>query len=197
VISGTEWLAHKGSVGRIQPGSKLRVVDEQGRDCAPGQVGEIFLLPDGGRNSTYHYIGADAKALGDWESIGDLGYVDADNYLYIVDRRTDLIVSGGANIYPAEVEAALDAHPEVGSSVVIGLPDDDLGHRVHALVQLMPEARGQTSADDLRVWLETRLVRYKIPRSFEFVDDFLRDDAGKVRRSALRDARLARPPATA
>ncbi len=197
VISGTEWLAHRGSVGRIQPGSQLRVVDEQGRDCAPGEVGEIFFLPDGGRNSTYHYIGADAKSLGDWESIGDLGYVDADNYLYIVDRRTDLIVSGGANIYPAEVEAALDAHPEVSSSVVIGLPDDDLGHRAHALVQLAPEAQGRVGADDLRAWLETRLVRYKVPRSFEFLTDFLRDDAGKVRRIALRDARIRGPAASA
>ncbi|HEX2891669.1 AMP-binding protein [Vineibacter terrae] len=191
VISGTEWLAHKGSVGRIQPGARLRVVGEKGKDCAPGEVGEIFFLPDGGRGSTYHYIGADAKSLDDWESIGDMGYVDADDYLYIVDRRTDLIVSGGANIYPAEVEAALDGHPDVSSSVVIGLPDDDLGHRAHALVQLAPGAR--ISADDLRAWLETRLVRYKVPRSFEFVDDFLRDDAGKVRRSALREARMTRP----
>jgi len=193
VISGTEWLAHKGSVGRILPGARLRVVDEQGGDCATGQVGEIFFLPEGGRNSTYHYVGADSKAMGDWESIGDLGYLDADDYLYIVDRRTDMIVSGGANIYPAEVEAALDAHPDVSSSVVIGLPDDDLGHRVHALVQLAPAARGRIDDDALRAYLETRLVRYKVPRSFEFVDDFLRDDAGKVRRTALRDARMARP----
>lgn len=197
VISGTEWLAHKGSVGRIQPGAKLRVVDEQGRDCPPGQVGEIYFLPDGGRNSTYHYIGADARSLGDWESIGDLGYVDGDAYLYIVDRRTDLIVSGGANIYPAEVEAALDAHPDVGSSVVIGLPDDDLGHRAHAVVQLVPGAQDGVGAEALRTWLETRLARYKVPRSFEFVTGFLRDDAGKVRRTALRDARMARPPAGA
>lgn len=192
VISGTEWLVHRGSVGRIQPGAKLRVVDEQGHDCAPGQVGEIFFLPDGGRNATYHYIGADARVLGEWESIGDLGYVDADAYLYIVDRRTDLIVSGGANIYPAEVEAALDGHPQVSSSVVIGLPDDDLGHRAHALVQLAPDARERIGEDELRTYLEARLVRYKVPRSFEFVDDFLRDDAGKVRRTALRDARVAR-----
>ncbi|HJQ59719.1 MAG TPA: acid--CoA ligase, partial [Vineibacter sp.] len=129
------------------------------------------------------------------ESIGDLGYLDADNYLYIVDRRTDLIVSGGANIYPAEVEAVLDAHPQISSSVVIGLPDDDLGHRVHALVQLNEDAQSRVSADELRAWLESRLVRYKIPRSFEFVTDFLRDDAGKVRRTALRDARIPPPAA--
>jgi bile acid-coenzyme A ligase len=155
-------------------------------------VGEIFYLPDAGRNATYHYIGAEAVAAGDWESIGDLGHLDAEGYLYLADRRTDLVISGGANIYPAEVEAALDSHPEVNSSVAIGLPDEDLGHRLHAIVELKPSARGRIGEAELRAWLETQLVRYKLPRSFEFVDQPLRDDAGKVRRAALREERIAR-----
>ena len=203
IISGEEWLAHPGSVGRVTADGNMRVLDEAGADCATGMVGEIFFLPATGRNSTYHYVGAQAKARGDWESIGDLGYLDAEGYLYLVDRRTDLVISGGANIYPAEVEAALDAHPEILSSAVIGLPDDDLGQRVHAIIQIdaakvdAAKAGAGTSGgggsgmeERIREFLATRLARYKIPRSMEFVATPLRDDAGKARRSALREQRL-------
>ena len=190
LITGPEWLAHKGSVGKVLGEARLRVIDEAGEDCAPGEVGEIYILAPGGRDSTYHYVGADAKSLGDWESLGDLGYLDEDGYLYLIDRRTDLILSGGANIYPAEVEAALDEHPGVRSSIVIGLPDEDLGQRVHAIVQLAPEAEGRVDAAALTAFLGTRLARYKVPRSFEFTREFLRDDAGKARRSKLREERL-------
>ena len=191
-ITGRDWLTHKGSVGKLQAGAKLKILDEHRNECPIGVIGEIFYLPDAGRNATYHYIGAEAVAVGEWESIGDLGSLDAEGYLYLADRRTDLVISGGANIYPAEVEAALDAHPEVSSSVAIGLPDEDLGHRLHAIVELKPSARESIDDEQLRAWLETRLARYKIPRSFEFVEQPLRDDAGKVRRAALREERIAR-----
>ena len=191
IITGREWLERKGSVGKVQPGASMKVMRPDGEDCAPGEIGEIYFLPDAGRNATYHYIGADAKTAGEWESLGDLGHMDADGYLYLADRRTDLILSGGANIYPAEVEAALDAHPEVLTSAVVGLPDDDLGQRVHAIVQRREGS--EIGAADLIAHLEQRLVRYKIPRSIEFSDTPLRDDAGKVRRSALREARLSEP----
>ncbi len=189
-ISGHEWLLHKGSVGRPLANCKLRVLDEDGEICQPGVVGEIYFLNEGGRGATYHYIGAEAKAHGEWETLGDMGHLDEEGYLYIADRRTDMIVSGGANVYPAEVEAALDMSPHVASSIVIGLPDEDLGHRVHALIELSAEARGVVAAEDLRDHLAAHLTRYKIPRSFEFVDHALRDDAGKARRSALREARV-------
>lgn len=188
VITGTEWVAHRGSVGRPLPGSRVRVLDEDGKDCPPGTIGEIHFLPDAGAGSSYHYIGADPKLRGEWDSLGDMGWLDTDGYLYLADRRVDLIIVGGANIYPAEVEAALDSHPDVLSSAVIGLPDDDLGQRVHAIVQLQPDAAPDAST--LSAWAETRLARYKAPRSIEFVDEPLRDDAGKVRRSALREARM-------
>lgn len=193
VIGGAEWLTHRGSVGRVQPGSRMQVMNEAGEPCAPGEVGEVFFLPDLGAGATYHYVGADPKRQGEWESIGDLGYLDEEGYLYLVDRRTDMIVSGGANVYPAEVEAALDAHPGIASSAVIGLPDDDLGQRVHAIVQASPTT-GAPDLEELRSFLAERLVRYKIPRSFEIVEEPLRDDAGKTRRSALREARLAGSP---
>ncbi len=187
IISGTEWLSHPGSVGKPTGERKIRILDDEGKECGPGVVGELFMMPPGGRGSTYRYVGAEANADPEgWESLGDLGYLDEDGYLYHVDRKTDMIVSGGANVYPAEVEAAIDAHPSVRSSAVIGLPDDDLGQRVHALV----DAPRPVSDDELRAHLAHHLVRYKVPRTFERVDAPLRDDAGKVRRSALREARL-------
>ena len=189
IITGSEWLAHKGSVGKPQPGSRIRVLNETGEDCEPGEVGEIYFLPDAGAGSSYHYIGAEAKMREGWDSLGDLGWFDEDGYLYLADRRVDLIIVGGANIYPAEVEAALDAHPGVASSAVIGLPDADLGQRVHAIVQ--PRDGARLDPEEVMAFVGSRLARYKTPRSLEVVNEPLRDDAGKVRRSALRDARMA------
>jgi len=193
-ISGTESLERPGSVGLPAGGSSVRILDEDGGDVPVGEVGEIFFMPATGPGSTYRYIGAEARGHDGWETIGDLGYLDADGYLYLVDRRTDLIVSGGANVYPAEVEAAIDRHPGVRSSAVIGLPDDDLGRRVHAVVDLPgldcgDPAAVERAAAALQADLRTRIAGYKVPRTVEFVTEPVRDDAGKVRRSALRDAR--------
>lgn len=187
VIRGDDWLKHPGSVGRAVVG-KMKIVGPAGDEMPSDEIGEIYMLPPDRERPGYRYIGAEARVLDGWESIGDMGWMDDEGYVYIADRRTDLILAGGANIYPAEIEAALDEHPLVASCAVIGLPDDDLGQRVHAIVQ----PRGQVSEQDLNEFLSERLVRYKIPRSYEFVEEPLRDDAGKVRRSTLRDARIAR-----
>lgn len=188
-ITGREWLQHRGSVGKPLGGAEMKIFDDAGRECAPGQIGEIHFRSPG--ESSTRYIGAEARTRDGWRSYGDLGHIDADGYLYVADRRTDMIVSGGANIFPAEVEAALDQHPDVLSSIVIGLPDADLGQRAHAIVQLAPAARDHIDADALRGFLADQLVRYKIPRTVEFTADNLRDDAGKARRSRLRDERVA------
>ena len=186
IITGAEWLEHRGSVGRVTVG-EMKAVGEDGRDLGPREIGEIYMRRPEGAPPTYKYLGAEAKTLpGGWESLGDIGWFDEDGYLYLADRRTDMILVGGSNVYPAEIEAALEEHPAVQSVAVIGLPDEDLGNRVHAIVQ----AKGQVSEDELRAHLKDRLVSYKQPRSYEFVDEPLRDDAGKVRRSALRDARV-------
>ncbi|RIL07971.1 MAG: acid--CoA ligase [Proteobacteria bacterium] len=187
LISGSEWLAHPGSVGKPTLGRKIRIQRPDGSECAPREVGEVFMMPPGGQGSTYRYIGAQPVASPDgWETLGDMGYVDEEGWLYLVERKVDMILVGGANVYPAEVEAALDAHPAVRTSAVIGLPDDDLGNRVHALV----DATAPVGEDELRAHLAAHLAHYKIPRSFEFVSEPLRDDAGKLRRAALREARL-------
>lgn len=188
VIGGREWLAHRGSVGRLAPGASVRILDEAGNEVTPGEVGEIYFRPAGGLGSTYHYLGAQPRARGEWETFGDLGRLDAEGYLYLADRRTDLIISGGANIYPAEIEAAVDAFPGVLASVAIGLPDDDLGQRVHAIVEVRRDE--PFDLDALRDFLAQRLVTYKLPRSFETTLERLRDDSGKVRRNALREARI-------
>jgi bile acid-coenzyme A ligase len=190
LITGREWLERPGSVGRPALGSSVRVLDRETRaELPPGEVGEVFLLPATGPGTTYRYVGAEPTAVDGWETLGDLGCVDADGYLYLTDRSADLVVTGGSNVYPAEVEAALDSHPAVRSSCVIGLPDDDLGERVHALV----DAPAGVDAAELLAHVGQRLVRYKVPRSVELVDGPLRDDAGKVRRSALRADRIVRP----
>jgi bile acid-coenzyme A ligase len=155
----------------------------------PGEVGDVYFMPPGGPGSTYHYLGAEPRRTPDgWETLGDMGYLDEDGYLFLADRRTDLIIVGGANIYPAEVEGAIESHPDVRSCAVIGLPDEDLGATVHAIVESVKPLDGEV----LRKFLAELLVRYKIPRSFEFVESPLKDDAGKVRRRALRDARVSK-----
>ena len=185
--SGSEWLERPGSVGRATGGRRLRIQKPDGSECAPHETGEVFMLPPGGQGSTYRYIGAEAATTADgWETLGDLGYLDEDGYLYLVDRKADMILVGGANVYPAEIEAALDAHAAVRSSAVIGLPDEDLGNRIHAIV----DATEPVSEQELREHLMKHLAPNKLPRSFEFVNEPLRDDAGKLRRSALRDARI-------
>ena len=187
VISGPEWLTHRGSVGKPNATCEIIVVNDAGENLPPNEIGEVFLRPLTGQGSTYRYIGAEPKAIdGGFESIGDMGYFDTDGYLYLADRQTDMILSGGANIYPAEVEAAIDSFQGVRSSAVIGLPHEDLGNYVHAIV----DAPGGIKEEELLSHLQDRLVRYKIPRSIEFSNEPMRDDAGKVRRKALRQERL-------
>ncbi len=188
VITGTEWLAHRGSVGRPMLG-EMQVRDDDGRPLPPLAVGEIWMRRGAGAAPVYHYIGATARAAADgWESLGDIGYLDADGYLYITDRMSDMILVGGANVYPAEIEAALDEHPAVRSCCVIGLPDEDLGNIPHAIVELAEPV----TDDELLAHLRQQLAPYKLPRTIERATTPLRDEAGKVRRSALRSERLDR-----
>ena len=186
VITGTQWLEHRGSVGRPLSGS-VSITDVEGNEVPPGVEGEVWLK-SGIDSPTYRYVGAEARTReGGWESLGDNGWLDADGYLYLGERTTDMILTGGSNVYPAEVEAAIAEHPAVQSCAVIGLPDDDLGNIVHAIIEADPS---ELQLDELLTFLGERLVRYKVPRSIEIVNEPLRNDAGKLRRSALRSERL-------
>lgn len=182
LISGTEWLNHRGSVGKPTATGKVKAVDKNGNDLPVGEIGELYWLPAGGTGSTYEYIGAESTPTSDgWETQGDMGYIDEEGYVYLSDRKSDMILSGGANIYPAEVEAAIEAHPAVRTCAVIGLPDEDMGQLPHGIVDTAEDV----TEEELLEFLADQLVRYKIPRSIEFVDEPLRDEAGKVRRLAL------------
>jgi len=165
----------------------MAIFDADGNPVPPGVEGEVWMRSNTER-PTYRYIGAEARRREDgWESLGDMGWMDADGYLYLGDRQSDMILTGGSNVYPAEVEAALNEHPSVRSACVIGLPDEDRGNRIHAIVEA---DEADVSQAELLEFLGERLVRYKVPRSIEYVDAPLCDDAGKVRRSALRAERI-------
>ncbi len=184
VIGGADWLKHPGSVGLPRPGIELRIFDEAGEDVPVGEVGEIYFRQPGGPQATFSYIGAAPRQREDWASFGDMGWLDQEGFLYLADRRTDLIISGGVNIYPAEIEGRIDALDGVIDSVVIGAHDDDLGQRVHAFVHL--RAGKNWSAQAMKDALADSLETHKIPRDITFVDENVRDEAGKVRRSAWR-----------
>lgn len=188
-IGGSEWLDHPGSVGRAAPGQQVVIADEAGTPLPPGEIGEIRFVREGGPGQGYAYIGAQSRIAGDSDGFGDMGWVDADGYLYIADRRTDMVLVGGVNVYPAQIEAQVETLPGVVCCAVIGLPDADMGNRLHAVVELAPgapepgEAAFLSAANALLGGL-TRL------RSAEFTREPVRDEAGKMRRSALREARL-------
>jgi bile acid-coenzyme A ligase len=188
MIDGVEWLERRGSVGRGVL-TEFKIVDEERRELPTGEVGEIFSRFGGGPPAC-EYLGAPALEMldGGFTSVGDLGYLDEEGYLYLADRRTDMIISGGANIFPAEIEAVISGHPDVRDVAVIGLQDDDLGRRVHAVVEprdiLAPPDTGVITA-----LCGEQLARYKVPRSIEFVEVLPRNEAGKIRRLALREAR--------
>jgi bile acid-coenzyme A ligase len=185
VIRGDAWLSHRGSVGQPVLG-EISVLDADGSPAPAGEVGQVWMRRGQDAPPTYHYVGAEAKTREDgWESLGDLGYLDEDGYLYLTDRESDMILVGGANVYPAEVEAALEEHPAVESAAVVGRPDEDLGNVPHAFVL----ASG-VDDEELYEHLRSRLAAYKLPRGITRVEEPLRDDAGKVRRSALRDRLL-------
>ena len=188
VISGDEWLERPGSVGQAFR-CELEIRDEEGRPVPPGVVGEVWMRRPGVGD---RYIG-DERARLDPEgfgSVGDLAHLDEDGYLYLADRRSDLIISGGVNVYPAEVENALSNHPAVADVAVVGLPDDEWGRRVHAIVQLMG---GWDEPDPAELVAHARkaLPAYKAPKSFEFVPALPRDDGGKLRRAALLAERVS------
>jgi bile acid-coenzyme A ligase len=182
-IRGDEWLTHRGSVGRVKHG-RVRILDADGHDVPTGATGEIFMHAN---RPTFHYVGADPRERDGWQSLGDLGHLDEDGYLYVADRRDDLILRGGANVFPAEVEAALERHPAVAEVIVVGVPDEDLGEVVHAIVRTTATIGEQ----DLHEFIATQLATYKCPASYEFVDTPLRDEAGKARRAAHRSRAAA------
>lgn len=187
ILRPEEQLAHRGSCGRPYGGIGLRTVGEDGEETQPGEPGELFIrtgLGMDGYHRTDEQLAAHG-AEGEWRSVGDIATIDADGYVSILDRRTDLIITGGMNVYPAEVEAVLHEHPDVMDAAVIGVPDDEWGRRVHAVVE--PRPGTSPGVDDLLVFAAERLAGYKRPRTLELVDALPRTESGKLLRRVLRD----------
>uniref|UniRef100_UPI0035B1EE72 AMP-binding protein n=1 Tax=Sandaracinobacter sp. TaxID=2487581 RepID=UPI0035B1EE72 len=185
-LSSAEWLAHPGSVGRVMPGVTLRVVDAEGRDVPPGTIGEVIGKGRHGTGFTYQNAPEKRAAMEKHGLItpGDMGYFDADGFLYLCDRINDMIISGGANIYPAEIEAELHKLPGVADCAVFGIPDEEFGEQVMAVVQTMPGATLTPAA--LQAELRKVLTGYKVPRRIDFAESLPREDSGKIFKRKLR-----------
>ncbi|WGY00425.1 AMP-binding protein [Nocardioides sp. QY071] len=188
ITDGHGWLSHPGSVGRPVVG-EIEARGPDGSTLPAGEVGELWMRRSPQEAGPYRYVGAEPQRSKDgWETVGDLGHLDADGFLHLADRKTDMIVVGGSNVYPAEVEAALEEHPDVQAASVVGLPDDEYGNRIHAVLNV----RGPVSDEELLTHLRAAVAPYKLPRTFERTSEPLRDEAGKTRRSRVREHALAR-----
>jgi long-chain acyl-CoA synthetase len=186
-VNSQDWLAHPGTVGRVGR-VPVRILDDEGNVCDTGEVGTIYAAL--GEVEYYHAPEKTAASRrGEYFTLGDLGYIDPDSWLYLVDRRVDLIISGGVNIYPAEVEAALLQHPAVADAAVIGIPNDEWGHEVKAVVQVSDGyAASDTLGDELIEFCRSHIAKYKCPRTVDFLAALPRDPLGKLQRWQLRQA---------
>lgn len=189
VLDGTEWMEHEGSIGRGFRDAEIRILDDEGNDLPPGEIGHIFIRAPGYAGAVYLGEVPQIPMTPDgFGSYGDMGHLDEDGYLYLADRRVDLIVSGGANVFPAEVEAALIDHPKIADVVVVGLKDPEWGRRVHAIIQ-PADAGAPPTFDEVKAYVKGRLLPYKVPKSIEIVDAIPRSEAMKVNRGRLIEER--------
>lgn len=182
-----EWLAHPGTVGREVEGTIVRIVDNDGAELPKGEVGEIVSLNPNVPDFTYH--GDDTKRRASEVSgliaPGDVGYLDVDGFLFICDRAKDMIISGGVNIYPAEIESELHKAPGVADCAVFGIPDEEFGESICAAIQLQPGLAADEGA--IRDYMREQLASFKLPRRYVFLDELPREDSGKVFKRKLRE----------
>lgn len=189
MITADEWLEHPGSVGRAVPPFEALVLDEDGQPVPPMTEGRLFFRDTTGRGIVYHgdpAKTAEAHVAPGVFTIGEIGYVDEDGYIFITDRFSDMVVSGGVNVYPAEAERVLLEHPAVADVIAIGVPNEDLGEELKALVALTPGA--EVSAEELIAFCRNGLAHFKCPRTVDFIDSVPRDALGKPAKRTLRAA---------
>ncbi|MBF6262683.1 acyl-CoA synthetase [Nocardia farcinica] len=190
VISGAEWLRKPGSVGKAWPYSVIKVLSEEdGSELPPGETGLVYMKM-GASSFEYHHdkTKTEESRVGDLFTVGDIGYLDEDGYLYLCDRRSDLILSGGVNIYPAEIETVLITHPKVADVAVFGIPHEDWGQEVKAVVQPAEGVEADAAlTEELLAFAATRLAKYKMPRSIDYLDELPRDPNGKLYKRKLRE----------
>lgn len=187
ICTSEEWLARPGTVGKASPVLTLSIVDDNGQNLPAGEIGTVYVKRHDG-TPTYHGDPEKTRSiqLPDGRfSVGDIGWLDDDGFLYLADRRTDLILRGGVNIYPAEIEAALSQHPSVADIAVFGIPDPELGQQVKAVVEVAPGVA--FDADELMAYAGEHLARFKLPQSIDVIDALPREESGKLKKRLLRD----------
>ncbi len=187
ILRPEDVLRKPGSCGRVCSGMDVAILDEGGQPAPVGQPGELYVRRHAGMFDEYWRKPEATEQMrrGDWYSVGDVAYLDEEGFVYICDRKRDMIISGGVNIYPAEIEDVLHRHPKIRDVAVFGVPDDEWGERVHAAVQVRPG--DALTADEIVSFARQHLAGYKVPRQVSFEDDFPRDSAGKLVKRLLRE----------
>ena len=186
ILSPQEQFTKPGSCGKVLAGHDIKIFDDEGHELAPGEVGDIYIHNSGVDSMQYYKDPEKTQRAfrGKYMTVGDVGYVDNDNYLYLVDRKIDMVISGGVNIYPAEIEAVIHEHPAVLDVAVIGVPNNDWGEELKAVVQLKPGAAAR--AEDIIDFVADHVADYKRPRSVDFVDEVPRNPSGKLLKREIR-----------
>ena len=190
MVTAKEWLQHPGTVGKSWPGYDVKILDDDGNEVSTGEQGTVYMKLNPG--SDFEYKGDAEKTRknrrGEYFTVGDVGYMNKEGYLFLCDRKIDMIISGGANIYPAEVENVLILHPKVVDVAVFGIPHEDWGEEIKAVVQLSPEADGDDAMTaELQAFCRERLAKMKCPRTIDYLDELPRDPNGKLYKRRLRD----------
>jgi len=189
LVTPEEWLQYPGTVGRAWPTSEVRILDDAGKDCAVGQPGTVYMKL-GSADFEYHKDKAktDANRRDGFFTVGDVGYLNDDGYLFLCDRKIDMIISGGVNIYPSEVESVLLTHPKVADAAVFGIPHEDWGEEVKAVIEPAPGVQASSQlAEEITKFCLERAAKYKCPRSIDFIETMPRDPNGKLYKRKLRD----------
>jgi long-chain acyl-CoA synthetase len=190
MVDSATWLTHPGTVGQVAPPGQVKVADDDGNELPRNEVGTVFLkAPDVGR---FEYFKAkektDSAYRGDYYTLGDVGYMDEEGYLFLTDRSVDLIITGGVNVYPTEIDAVLIAHPKVVDSATIGVPSDEWGEDVKSVVELVADVKPSRELEaELIEFARERLAHFKCPKTIDFVEALPRQDNGKIYRRLLRD----------
>jgi long-chain acyl-CoA synthetase len=184
-----DWLKKPGTVGNPWPISEVKIFDDDGNELAPREIGTVYMSMMGIK---FEYRGDKAKTdkawRGDFFTVGDAGYLDEDGFLFLCDRKSDMIISGGVNIYPAEIECEMILHPKIGDVAVFGIPHEDWGEEVKAVVELIPgETPSEELVEDIRGFCADRIAKYKMPRTIDFTDRLPREANGKLMKRKLRD----------